>query len=98
VGFQWPPPTSQRRRPDHPSCGRKAANRAYRRRLRRILQLGHDYNLAQEEALLTDKPFADANRARTVAIDFIDKLTNAELVEKAEQMERQGSAALAAVR
>jgi hypothetical protein len=44
------------------------------------------------------KPFADANRARTVALDFIDKLTNAELVEKAEQMERQGSAALAAVR
>jgi hypothetical protein len=43
------------------------------------------------------KPFADANRGgAVVALDFIDELTDAELVGKAEQTERQASAVLAA--
>ncbi|MDR6302559.1 hypothetical protein GGQ85_000235 [Nitrobacter vulgaris] len=44
------------------------------------------------------KAVEDANRAGSVAISFVDSLTDADLVEKAEAMERQATAALAAVK
>jgi hypothetical protein len=44
------------------------------------------------------KAVDDANRAGSVAISFVDSLTNADLVSKAEQMEKQATAALAAVK
>jgi hypothetical protein len=44
------------------------------------------------------KAVEDANRAGSVAISFIDGLTNADLVAKAEAMEAKATAALAAVK
>jgi hypothetical protein len=44
------------------------------------------------------KAVEDANRAGSVAISFVDGLTNADLVAKAEAMEKQATAALAAVK
>jgi hypothetical protein len=44
------------------------------------------------------KAVDDANRAGSVAISFIDSLTNADLVAKAAHMEKQATAALAAVK
>jgi len=44
------------------------------------------------------KAVEDAKRAGTAAIQFVDGLTNAELVSKAEATEKQASAALAAVK
>lgn len=40
----------------------------------------------------------DAKRAGSVAISFVDNLTDAGLVAKAEAMEKQATAALAAVK
>jgi hypothetical protein len=45
-----------------------------------------------------NKAVEDANRAGSVAISFVDGLTDADLVANAEQMERQASAALSAVK
>lgn len=42
------------------------------------------------------KAVADSNRAGSIAISFIDGLTNADLVAKAEAMEKQAAVALAA--
>ena len=44
------------------------------------------------------KAVEDANRAGSVAVSFVDCLTDAKLVENAEAMERQAHAALAAVK
>jgi hypothetical protein len=44
------------------------------------------------------KAVEDANRAGSVALAFVDGLTNADLVAKAEHMEKQATAALAAVK
>ena len=44
------------------------------------------------------KAIEDTKRAGTVAISFVDGLTDADLVAKAEVMEKQATAALAAVR
>jgi hypothetical protein len=44
------------------------------------------------------KAVDDANRAGSVALAFVDGLTNADLVAKAEHMEKQATAALAAVK
>jgi hypothetical protein len=44
------------------------------------------------------KAVADANRAGSVALTFVDGLTDAELVAKAEHMEKQATAALAALK
>jgi hypothetical protein len=44
------------------------------------------------------KAVNDANRAGSVALAFVDGLTDAELVSKAEHMEKQATAALAAVK
>jgi replicative superfamily II helicase len=44
------------------------------------------------------KAVDDANRAGSVALAFVDGLTDADLVSKAEQMEKQATAALAAVK
>jgi hypothetical protein len=43
------------------------------------------------------KAIADANRAGTIAISFVEGLTQADLVEKSEALEREANAALAAV-
>jgi hypothetical protein len=44
------------------------------------------------------KAVEDANRAGSVALAFVDGLTDADLVAKAEHMEKQATAALAAVK
>jgi hypothetical protein len=44
------------------------------------------------------KAVEDANRAGSVALAFVDGLTDADLVAKAEAMEKQATAALAAVK
>lgn len=44
------------------------------------------------------KAVEDANRAGSLAVSFVDGLTDAKLVENAEVMEKQATAALAAVK